>query len=231
MSMNPHISEQFDAEMARARDLLMEMGGRAEKLVHDATDALVNHDAELAQQVRDGDARVNQLEIEIDELCIHVIARRQPAASDLRALISIMKASTDIERIGDEAGRIAKMAQALSGLDHPDDQYRDFRGMAELALGLVARSLDAFAREDADAALEAIGSDDAVDTAYDAILRERSSRMRAGSSEIDRAMNVIWAARALERIGDHAKNISEYLVFQVRGQDVRHSGGAHTAPD
>jgi phosphate transport system protein len=227
--MSPHISEQFDLELAQIRDRFMEMGGLVEALVRNAASALLNHDAELAQQVRDGDKPVNRLEVEIDELCVHTIARRQPAASDLRTVISIMKASTDLERIGDEAGRIAKMAQALAVLDYPSDQYRDFREMAELAEVMVARSLDAFARQDADGALEVIASDEPINECYKVIVKARASGMRADPSGVDRGMNVIWAARALERIGDHAKNICEYLVFQVKGEDVRHAGKANPA--
>lgn len=220
---NPHISEQYDAELDAARNLLMEMGGLVEQQLHDAAQALINQDDELAAKVRESDAAVNQLEIDIDEQCIHIIARRQPAASDLRTLISVMKASTDLERIGDEAGRVAKMAQAVAGMEYPADQYNDFRQLSGLAADIVANSLDAFARLDAEGALKVIASDEAIDDAYNAIVRERGSNMRQDAAGIDRAMNVIWAARALERIGDHAKNISEYVVYLVKGQDVRHS--------
>lgn len=220
---NPHISEQFDAELDAARNLLMEMGGLVEQQVHDASQALINQDDELAGRVRENDARINQLEVDIDEQCIHVIARRQPAATDLRTLISIMKASTDLERIGDEAGRIAKMAQALAGMEYPADQYSDIRQLSALAEEILANSLDAFARLDADGAMKAIASDEQIDQGYNAIVRERGSNMRQDAAGIDRAMNVIWAARALERIGDHAKNLSEYVVYLVKGQDVRHS--------
>lgn len=220
---NPHISEQYDAELNAARNLLMEMGGLVEQQVHDAAQSLINQDDELAGGVRRNDDRINQLELDIDEQCIHIIARRQPAASDLRSLISIMKASTDLERIGDEAGRVAKMAQALSGMEYPADQYKDFRQLAALAENIVASSLDAFARLDLEGALKVIDFDEQIDDGYNAIVRERSTTMRQDAAGIDRAMNVIWAARALERIGDHAKNISEYVVFQVKGQDVRHS--------
>lgn len=220
---NPHISEQYDAELDAARNQLMEMGGLVEQQLHDAAQALINQDDELAGRVRENDARVNQFEVDLDEQCIHIIARRQPAASDLRTLISVMKASTDLERIGDEAGRVAKMAQALSGMEYPEDQYSDFRQLAALAEDIVASSLDAFARLDAEGALRAIEFDEQIDQGYNAIVRERGSTMRQDTAGIDRAMNVIWAARALERIGDHAKNISEYVVYLVKGQDVRHS--------
>ncbi len=219
---NPHISEQYDAELDAARNLLMEMGGVVEQQLHEASQALIDHDAELAARVRENDVRVNRFEIEIDERCIHIIARRQPAASDLRTLISVMKASTDLERIGDEACRIAKMAAALADQEYPDDQYNDFRLLAAKAETIVAKSLDAFARLDVDGGLEAIASDEAIDDGYDALVRERGSTMRQDADDIDRAVNVMWAARALERVGDHAKNISEYVVYLVRGKDVRH---------
>lgn len=219
----PHISEQFDAELAAVRNLLMEMGGLVEQQVHDAAQALINQDDELAARVRSNDARINQLEVDIDEQCVHVIARRQPAATDLRTLICVMKASTDLERIGDEAGRIAKMARGLAGMEYPADQYSDFRSLSALAEEILASSLDAFARLDADHAIEVIASDEQIDQGYNAVVRDRGSNMREDAADIDRAMNVIWAARALERIGDHSKNISEYVVYLVKGQDVRHS--------
>jgi len=220
--MNPHISEQFDAELGAARNRLMEMGGMVEKLLRDASSALLDHDAELAEQVKVADKRVNQLEVEIDEQCVNIIARRQPAASDLRTLISIMKASTDLERIGDEAGRVAKMAIRVAELEYPADQYGDFRHLAALTAEIVSKSLNAFARLDTDEAMQTIASDEAIDDAYDELVRRRSSEMRQDPGSIERDMSLIWAARALERIGDHAKNISEYVVYLVRGQDVRH---------
>jgi phosphate transport system protein len=220
---NPHISEQYDAELNTVRNSLMEMAGLVEQQVHDATRSLINHDEDLATKVRERDARINQLEVDIDELCIHVIARRQPAASDLRTVISVMKASTDLERIGDEAGRVAKMAQALSRMEYPADQYNDFRRLAALTETIVAGSLNAYARLDADGALQVIASDEEIDRGYNALVRDRGSNMREDTASIDRAMNVIWAARALERIGDHAKNISEHVIYQVKGQDVRHA--------
>jgi phosphate transport system protein len=220
---NPHISEQYDAELDAVRNLLMEMAGLVEQQVHDATQALINHDEELATQVRERDVRINQLEVDIDDLSIHIIARRQPAASDLRTLISVMKASTDLERIGDEAGRVAKMAQAISHMEYPADQYGDFRHLAGLTEAIVAGCLDSFARLDADGALQVIAADEEIDRGYNALVRARGSNMREDAASIDRAMNVIWAARALERIGDHAKNIGEHVIYQVKGQDVRHA--------
>ncbi|MDH3642757.1 MAG: phosphate signaling complex protein PhoU [Gammaproteobacteria bacterium] len=221
MNPHPHISEQFDSELDQARNLLMEMGGMVEQQLHAACQALTNHDAELAENVKESDMKVNQLEIDLDELCIQIIARRQPAATDLRTLISIMKASTDLERIGDESERIAKMALAIVHLEYPRDQYNDIRKLGELAAAMVSGALDAFARLDAERAMNIIRADNEVDDGYDAIVRERGSNM-TDPENIERALHVIWAARALERIGDHAKNISEYVVFLVQGKDIRH---------
>lgn len=219
--MNPHISEQYDAELDATRNQLMEMGGMVEKQLRDASDALVGQDAVLAETVLLADKRVNQLEVEIDEQCVNIIARRQPAASDLRTLISILKASTDLERVGDEAGRVAKMAISLAENGYSADELKDFRHIANLTQEMVASSLDAFARLDTEGAMRVIASDAAIDDAYDELVRQRSSNMREDPDAIQRDMSVIWAARALERIGDHAKNICEYVVYLVRGQDLR----------
>tara|TARA_A100001037_G_scaffold305896_2_gene347946 strand:- start:1686 stop:2387 length:702 start_codon:yes stop_codon:yes gene_type:complete len=222
MKAHPHISEQFDAELEQARNLLMEMGGTVEQQLRNACQALTTHDTELVQTVRDAEDRVNQLEIDLDELCVHIIALRQPAATDLRTLIGLMKASTDLERIGDEAERIAKVAKAVSHLPFPDDQYNDIRVMGATTSAMLSKALDVFARVDADQALAVIASDERVDADYDAIVRQRGQQMSEHPAQIERALNVIWAARALERIGDHAKNISEYAVFLAKGEDVRH---------
>jgi len=222
MNAHPHISEQFDAELEQARNLLMEMGGTVEQQLRNACQALTTHDTELVQTVRDAEDKVNQLEIDLDELCVHIIALRQPAATDLRTLIGLMKASTDLERIGDEAERIAKMAKAVSHLPFPDDEYNDIRVMGATTSAMLRKALDVFARVDADQALAVIASDERVDADYDAIVRQRGQEMSEHPAQIERALNVIWAARALERIGDHAKNISEYAVFLAKGEDVRH---------
>ena len=219
--MNPHISEQYDAELDATRNQLMEMGGMVEKQLRDAADALVGQDAVLAETVILADKRVNQLEVEIDEQCVNIIARRQPAASDLRTLISILKASTDLERVGDEAGRVAKMAISLAENGYSADEFNDFRHIASLTQEMVASSLDAFARLDTEGAMRVIASDAAIDDAYDELVRQRSLNMREDQDAIQRDISVIWAARALERIGDHAKNICEYVVYLVRGQDLR----------
>ena len=224
--MNRHISEQYDTELDNVRSRLLEMGGLVEQQLQRACQSLYNHDADLADDVRAGDARINQLEVDIDDLCIQIIARRQPAATDLRTLISIMKASTDLERIGDEAERIAKMAQKVVHLEPPANQYSDIRGMADRVQHMLATALDAFARVSADSAVDVIEADEAVDRAYDSIVRSTGEAMKAQPERIEHALTVLWIARALERCGDHAKNLCEYIVYLVKGQDVRHGDAA-----
>ena len=221
--MNRHISEQYDVELDSARTLLLEMGGLVEQQLQQACQSLYNHDTELATVVREGDARVNQHEVDIDDLCAQIIARRQPAATDLRTLISIMKASTDLERVGDEADRIAKMAMTVADLEQPVHQYSDIRDMATAVHAMLAKVLDAFARLSAEEALAVIEADEAVDNAYDNIVRDVGSSLKTEPDGIDQLLTMLWVARALERCGDHAKNIAEYIVYLVMGTDVRHT--------
>lgn len=221
--MNRHISEQYDAELDSARSLLLEMGGLVEQQLQQACQALYNHDLELADKVRIGDAAINQLEIDIDNLCAQIIARRQPAATDLRTLISVMKAGTDLERIGDEAERVAKMAQKIANLEQPADHYGAIREMASQVHVMLADALDAFARLSTEEAVRVIESDEAVDAAYDDIVREMGAVMKSDPDSIEQSLTILWVARALERCGDHAKNLSEYIVYLVKGNDVRHA--------
>ena len=221
--MSRHISEQYDTELENARRRLMEMGGLVERQLQDAAQALVTHDAELASYVVDGDERVNQLEVDLDDSCVHIIARRQPAASDLRLLVSIMRASTDLERAGDEAQRIAKMALNVSDLKYPEDQYGEIKQLSELVIQMVSDALDAFARLDVEGAKRTIEADHQVDDAYGNICQTLSDRMREHPDQVKHALNTLWSARALERIADHAKNIAEYVIFQVEGEDIRHA--------
>ncbi len=229
--MNRHISEQYDTELDSARSLLLEMGGLVEQQLQQACQALYSHDLELADKVRVGDAAVNQHEVDIDNLCAQIIARRQPAATDLRTLISVMKASTDLERIGDEAERIAKMAQRVANLTQPADHYGDIRQMASLVHTMLAETLDAFARLSAEGALAVIESDAAVDDTYDDIVKEKGLAMKTDPDSIEQSLTILWVARALERCGDHAKNLAEYTVYLVKGTDVRHADAAAAVSD
>ena len=166
------------------------------------------------------------MEVELDEQCVQIIARRQPAASDLRTLISVMRAITDLERIGDEADRIAKMAKGMDREEIPEDQYRDFRQLHADVTRQLSSALDAFARLDVDSARAVIAGDQAIDDGYRLTVSNLLNTMASEPGSINRSMNTIWAARALERIGDHAKNLGEYVVYQVQGEDVRHSRAA-----
>jgi phosphate transport system protein len=231
MKSNPHISQQYDREIDHVRSLLMEMGGLVEQQLSGACKALTTHDTELAEAIKANDKRVNQLEVDLDEACVQILALRQPAATDLRTMVCAMKASTDLERIGDEAKRIAKMAIAVSRLAYPHDQYNDIRDLAELAARQVAGALDALARLDTDQAWTVIAADDALDEDYATIVRERVMRMAGNTAEIERALDVIWTARALERIGDHAKNIGEHVLYLINGKDIRHRAVSPPAPD
>lgn len=221
--MTKHISEQYDLELAQIRDLLMEMGGLVEQQVNHACLALIGHDAALAHEVREVESRLNQYDVELDDRCVSIIAKRQPTAGDLRIVVSVMKTVTDLERVGDEADRIARMAITMSDREMPDDQYADFRLIHEDIMRMLRRTLDAFARQDVESALRVIGSDDDIDAAYNRLVRRCSQAMSDSPEDvIQHAISLMWAARALERIGDHAKNISEYVIYQVKGQDVRH---------
>lgn len=221
--MAKHISEQYDLELLQIRERLMEMGGLVESQVSNACTALVTHDLGMAEEVRDVEASLNQLEVELDDLCVSIIAKRQPTARDLRTVVSVMKVITDLERIGDEADRIARMALDLANSEIPSHQYADFRNLQTNAVKTLKRALDAFARLDIEIALRVIEDDKLIDDGYEHILRRCSEQMQNNPSEVERLLRVMWAARAVERIGDHAKNIGEYVIYLVKGQDVRHT--------
>ena len=220
--MNRHISGQYDSELDEVRLGFMDMGGRVERQVRTATRAFVGHDAEAAATVREVEEEINQLERVLDERCIHIIARRQPTAGDLRLLITIMKGCIDLERIGDEAEKIARMAAKISHLPLPPDQYADVQHMRELVIRMVANTLDAFARLDIDTARSVISADGEVDRTFRDIDESRSQGLHMHADTVMQSLNTIWTARALERIGDHAKNICEYTVYLIEGTDVRH---------
>jgi len=221
--MAKHISEQYDLELAQVRERLMEMGGIVESQVNNSCTALVTHDLDMAEEVRDVEANLNQFEVELDDLCVSIIAKRQPTARDLRTVVSVMKVITDLERIGDEADRIARMALDLANSEIPSDHYADFRSLHTNAVKMLKRALDAFARLDIEMALRVIEDDELIDNGYDRILRLCSEQMQSNPTEVERLLRLMWSARAVERIGDHAKNIGEYVIYLVKGRDVRHT--------
>ncbi|NOU01594.1 MAG: phosphate signaling complex protein PhoU [Gallionella sp.] len=224
MPSSDHISRQFDADLEAIRASVLQMGGLVESQIKSAVESLVSGDIALMTEVIENDRRVNTLEVKIDEACSQVIARRQPAAGDLRLVMAVIKTITDLERIGDEAEKIARMAKLLSqkssGLVLP--RYHEIKHAAEIALDMLRKSLDAFARLDIVMAAQVVRQDDQVDEEFRAIMRYLITFMMEDPRTISTSLEILFVAKAIERIGDHAKNISEYVIYMVKGRDVRH---------
>ena len=218
-----HISRRFNEDLERLRTRVLQMGGFVEQQLQLAVTALVEGDSRLGDEVASADHQVNQMEVSIDEECGRIIAMRQPTASDLRVVVAIIKTITDLERIGDEVEKIGLIASRLAATEQPSDKYREVRHLAKLVTDMVHDSLHSFARLDADEALAVARRDRTVDEEYEAIQRQQITYMMEDPRSIRRALDVMWIVRALERIGDHAKNICEYVIYFVRGKDVRHT--------
>lgn len=217
-----HISQQFNEELEAVKNWLLEMGGQAETQLGNAVQALIEADSALAEQVCEKDRQVNRMEVDIDEECRRILARRQPAASDLRLVMAVSKATTDLERIGDESKRIARLAIQLSESGESPKGYVEVRHISEKVCQMVQQALDAFARFDVDLALKVARADSEVDVEYATAIRELITYMMEDPRSIGRVMHVIWALRSLERVGDHARNIAELIIYLVKGKDVRH---------
>ncbi len=218
-----HISRKFNDELEDLRTQVSNMGGLVERQLVQAVEAIVSGDSELGLSVARRDVEVNNFEVNIDEECSRLLATRAPAAADLRLIVAVIKAITDLERIGDEAKKIGKLAARLADQAQPTGQYKELKSLGGHVQEMVHDALDAFSRLDADDALKVVEEDDAVDEEYRMIQRQCITLMMEDPRTIKRFMDVSWAARALERIGDHAKNISEYVIYLVHGKDVRHT--------
>jgi len=217
-----HWSRRFNAELGAVRNNVMTMGGMVEEQLRRAVQALEKGDSELGEEVVRDDHKVNRLEVAIDEECSRIIARRQPTAGDLRLIMAVIKTITDLERIGDEAEKIGYLASRLALEERPVDRYRALRHLGDLVGSMLHQSLDAFARLDPGLAMQVVRDDKAVDQEYEALSRQAITLMMEDPRSIRRVLDMLWVARALERIGDHAKNICEYVVYMVHGKDIRH---------
>ena len=223
MVSTEHTSKQFDAELEAVRAQVLQMGGLVESQIRLAIEALVSGDVPLMNRIINDDHRVNAMEVEIDESCNQIIARRQPAAGDLRMVMTVIKTITDLERIGDEAEKIARMGKLLAqrnSLILP--RYTEIKHAAELALDMLRKSLDAFARLDLAYAAQVVRQDELVDEEFRTIMRYLITFMMEDPRTISTALEILFVAKAIERIGDHAKNMSEYVIYMVKGKDVRH---------
>lgn len=221
--LSGHISRRFNKDLEGVRNSVLSMGGLVETQLSKAIAAIVNGDSELGLKVASDDYKVNLLEVEIDEECSRILATRAPAAGDLRLIVAIVKTITDLERVGDEAEKIGFLASKLATMDRPPDSYRELKNLGNHVLHMLRGAMNAFARLDVKASYAVVREDELVDDEYDAITRQCITFMMEDPRSIKRSMNITWAARALERIGDHAKNICEYVIYMVEGKDVRHT--------
>ena len=220
---NQHISQKFGEEMENLQNSVMKMGGCVELQIRKATDALKKLDSSEAEAVVQNDHFINALEVAIDEECARILVRRQPAATDLRMVVAVIKTITDLERIGDEAQRIAKMAMSIDeegGFFH--NRYPGITHLSEHVIKMVHDALDAFARLDTAAAFNVVRDDEKADLEYRSIMRQMLTYMMEDPRTITESLDIMQAARALERIGDHAMNIGEYVIYLVLGKDIRH---------
>ncbi|ODC04942.1 phosphate transport system regulatory protein PhoU [Terasakiispira papahanaumokuakeensis] len=218
-----HISQQFNQELEEIRTHLLAMGGLVEKQVGDAVFALVEGDSHIAEQVRKNDKSVNDMQLAIDEECTHILARRQPTASDLRLVLAVIRATADLERIGDEAQKIARLALDLVEEGAAPRGYIETRHIGNQVRHMVQDALNAFARFDTQMALKVLQEDQTVDLEYRSATRSLVTFMMEDPRAISRVLSIMWVLRALERIGDHANNLAEYVIYLVKGMDVRHT--------
>ena len=219
-----HLSSQFDAELNAISTQVLEMGGLVESQLHQAVYALVEMSLESAGQVLDNEKRLNRMEVHIDRQIISTIGRRQPTARDLRFLMAISRTTQNLERAGDEIARIARMVKSIIDGGTPRSlPSPELRLASDLAAGMLRQSLDAFARLDTAMAVSIMKKDDVLNAEYDGFLRKLITYMMEDPRTISPSLNLLFLAKSIERVGDHAKNIAEQIIFIVMGEDVRHS--------
>ena len=219
-----HLSTQFDSELNAVSSRVMELGGLVESQIRLAIYALSQFSTESANQVIETEPKVNAMEIEIDRDLSSIIARRQPTARDLRLLIAILKTTANLERVGDEANQLARMVKSITGSGASRTlPASELNIAAELASGLLRKALDAFARLDTDVAVSILKEDDLIDQEFDGFVRKLITYMMEDPRTISASLDLLFVAKAIERVGDHAKNIAEFVIYIVKGADVRHS--------
>ena len=222
-----HLSSQFDSELNGVSSRVMELGGLVESQIRQAIYSLSQFSVEVADQVAEAESRVNAMEIEIDRELSSIIARRQPTARDLRLLIAISKTTANLERVGDEANKIARMAKSIANSGAPRSlPTLDLRVSSDMASGLLRKALDAFARLDVTAAVNILKEDDLLDKEFDGFVRKLITYMMEDPRTISASLDLLFIAKAIERIGDHSKNIAEFIIYIVKGEDVRHATAA-----
>jgi phosphate transport system protein len=225
MNFNQHISQQFNADLEAIRSQMLTMGGLVQNQVADAIDAILSNDTSSADKIIKREDDVDEMEVAIDQECTHILVRRQPAASDLRMVLAVSRVVRDLERMGDEAAKIAIHALEVANSNQANSKicHQAIRHMGSAVVKMTSDALDAFARHDIEGAIEVVRSDKMVDEQYASAIRELSTYMMEDPRSIGQAINILWILRAIERIGDHARNISEQVIYLVSGADVRHS--------
>jgi phosphate transport system protein len=222
LHLGQHISRRFNEELEDVRSKVLHMGGIVEGQLANAMRVLVNDEVELAKEVIRADSTVNSLEVEIDEECTRIVALRQPAATDLRLVMTVSKTINDLERMGDEAKRIAKMSRKDMDGALEDDVRADLEYLGELVREMLRMVLDAFARTDVDTAVAVVKADKKVDKKYKKMMKQLIGQMSRDASNVPAIMNIVWAVRSLERLADRCQNIAEHIIYMVLGMDVRH---------
>jgi phosphate transport system protein len=225
MNFNQHISQQFNADLEAIRNQMLAMGGLVQRQVSDAIDAICSGDTSSADKIIQREDDVDQMELDIDQECTHILVRRQPAASDLRMVLAVSRVVRDLERMGDEAAKIAIHALEVANSNQASSKicHQAIRHMGTAVVKMISDALDAFARHDIEGAIEVVRNDKMVDEQYASAIRELITYMMEDPRSIGQAINILWILRAIERIGDHARNISEQVIYLVSGADVRHS--------